>query len=235
MFLKDFVSQVEPGFAFSRRQASAFAKEVADDYNPIHNEDAKRFCVPGDLLFAYVLSQVGLHQKMRCTFSGMVGGDVPLHLEHLDNEVRILDGGGKQYLDVCFDGQASGDLVLIEELVRRYVRFSGQNFPHILGPLLQEQNVMVNPARPLVMYQSMAVDLKRLDLVAPQVELSGAELAVVGKRGNVRLRFNFVENGDIVGTGEKEMVVSGMVPYDQAGMDSMISLYHSLKAQYLGQ
>ncbi|WP_341503856.1 DUF3581 family protein [Gallaecimonas sp. GXIMD4217] len=221
-------------FTFSRRQASDFAKQVADDFNPIHNEDAKRFCVPGDLLFSFLLSRVGLHQKMQCTFSGMVGGDLALRLDEAENEVRILDEAGKEYLDVRFEGERSQDMALIEHLVRRYVRFSGQNFPHILGPLMEKHQVMVNPARPLVMYQSMAVSLERLDLKAPEVVLSGAELEVVGKRGNVTLYFNFVEDDLVVGTGEKQMVLSGLVPFDQAGMDGMVALYHSLKAQYQG-
>ncbi len=36
---------------------------VVDDFNPIHDEDNKRFCVPGDLLFSVLLANVGLSQK----------------------------------------------------------------------------------------------------------------------------------------------------------------------------
>ena len=36
--------------SFTRQQASDFAKSVAGDFNPIHDIDSKRFCVPGDLL-----------------------------------------------------------------------------------------------------------------------------------------------------------------------------------------
>jgi len=41
--------------SFSRQQASEFAKSVAGDFNPIHNVDSLRFCVPGDLLFSVII------------------------------------------------------------------------------------------------------------------------------------------------------------------------------------
>lgn len=232
MFLNDYHQITPEGFAFSRAQASRFAKGVAADFNPIHDEDAKRFCVPGDLLFAMLLSRIGLRQKMRCTFSGMVGGDISLHLADQDSHARILDGAGKEYLDLAYSGDNNPDLALIEHLVKGYVRFSGQNFPPILLPLMKEKAVMVNPARPLVMYQSMAIDLKTVALGAPEIVFSGASLDVDGKRGTAHLRFDFVENGQVVGSGEKVMVLSGLVPYDQAEMDKMVAFYYQRKNAY---
>ncbi|WP_115718358.1 DUF3581 family protein [Gallaecimonas mangrovi] len=232
MFLKDYHQEIADGFAFSRAQASRFAKGVAADFNPIHDEDAKRFCVPGDLLFAMLVSRIGLHQKMCCTFSGMVGGDVALHLECQQQHARIVDAAGKEYLDMAFAGDKNPDKALIETLVKRYVRFSGQNFPPILLPLMKDKAVMVNPARPLVMYQSMAIDLKSVALDDPQIEFSGADLDVEGRRGNARLRFDFVDNGQVVGCGEKLMVLSGLVPYDQTEMDKMVAFYYERKNSY---
>ena len=49
---------------FSREQGSNFAKKMANDYNPLHDVDSKRFCVPGDLLFSLVLKKYGLSNKM---------------------------------------------------------------------------------------------------------------------------------------------------------------------------
>lgn len=50
MFLTPYFSTEDNQFQFTREQASHFAKKVAADFNPIHDEDNKRFCVPGDLL-----------------------------------------------------------------------------------------------------------------------------------------------------------------------------------------
>ena len=41
--------------SFTRQQGSDFAKLVAHDFNPIHDPESKRFCVPGDLLFAVMI------------------------------------------------------------------------------------------------------------------------------------------------------------------------------------
>ncbi|MCV6022657.1 DUF3581 domain-containing protein, partial [Escherichia coli] len=76
-----------------------FAKRVAGDYNPIHDEDNKRFCVPGDLLFAVLLSKEGISQKMRFRFSGMVNDGIELHIENkCEKESAVVDEAGKEYL-----------------------------------------------------------------------------------------------------------------------------------------
>lgn len=81
MFLTAYHSNQQHQFQFTRQQASHFAKLVAGDFNPIHDEDSKRFCVPGDLLFAVLLQKEGISQKMRFDFSGMVSDGVALHIE----------------------------------------------------------------------------------------------------------------------------------------------------------
>ena len=53
MFIKNFYQRANNKVSFTRQQASDFAKKVGDDFNPIHDVTAKRFCVPGDLLFAW--------------------------------------------------------------------------------------------------------------------------------------------------------------------------------------
>ena len=60
MFLDDFYALAGGRLCIAAEQASQFAKRMAGDYNPIHDPDARRFCVPGDLLFALVLAQHGL-------------------------------------------------------------------------------------------------------------------------------------------------------------------------------
>ena len=78
MFLKDFYSRDGQLFQITPEQASQFAKSIADDYNPIHDPDARRFCVPGDLLFALVLSEYGVSQEMSFSFDGMLGANRPI-------------------------------------------------------------------------------------------------------------------------------------------------------------
>lgn len=63
MFLTAYHSNQQHQFQFTRQQASHFAKLVAGDFNPIHDEDSKRFCVPGDLLFAVLLQKKALAKR----------------------------------------------------------------------------------------------------------------------------------------------------------------------------
>lgn len=78
MFLQQFYSADGPALSVSAEQGSSFAKTISNDFNPIHDMDSKRFCVPGNLLFALVLERYGLSQQMRFDFSGMVSADTPL-------------------------------------------------------------------------------------------------------------------------------------------------------------
>ncbi len=78
MFLKEFYSGTNDCINITAEQGSLFAKEIANDFNPLHDVDSKRFCVPGDLLFSMVLEKYGVSSKMDFTFSGMVGHGVTL-------------------------------------------------------------------------------------------------------------------------------------------------------------
>lgn len=232
MQLSQYVSTRENTFEFSREQASQFAKGIADDFNPIHDIDAKRFCVPGDLLFTVALSQLGLQQKMHIRFADMVNDGIELHFADTeDSGKEIHDGNGKCYLAVEASGERSDDLARNLKLAEQYVAFSGKTFPHVLVPLWKEKNVMVNPARPLVIYQSMTLDIDHLDFENPTVELCGSSLEVNGKRGNVRLQFEFKDGDRVFGRGEKRMVLSGLKPYEQTAIDGLIEFYDQRKIE----
>ncbi|MGD8232522.1 DUF3581 domain-containing protein [Vibrio sp. TRT 1302] len=234
MFLTPYFSQENNQFQFTRQQASHFAKKVAGDFNPIHDEDSKRFCVPGDLLFAVLLSKEGISQKMRFDFSGMVNDGVALSVENkCEKESAVLDEKSKEYLHMSREGEVNHNPEFIEHVVTSYVQFSGMNFPHIMVPLMEEQQMMINCQRPLVIYESMEVEFSRLDLTHPEVEFSGATFDVDGKRGLVTLNFTFKEDGEVVGKGLKRMVASGLKPYDQEAVDDLVERFHARKEAFL--
>ncbi|MBV2131003.1 DUF3581 family protein [Arsukibacterium indicum] len=229
MLLDDFVTRSAEGFSFSKLQSCRFAKQIATDFNPIHDVDAKRFCVPGDLLFAYLLSHYGLSKELTCTFAGMVSADVLLHCEQHNDELKICDAHGKVYLSLQRQGETSHDLAVIEPLIRDYVKFSGQNFPHILQPLMQQHSVMIHPGRPLVIYESMALSFDTLPTAEVELSLAASSLQVEGKRGNVLLQFVLTQHGTQIGCGEKRMILSNLQAYDEAQMQLMIAEYDRRK------
>jgi len=212
--------------SFSRQQASDFAKNVAGDFNPIHDVDSKRFCVPGDLLFSVILHHYGLRQRMVFNFSGMVGDDRQLLLPPCEGEhLALLDSNGKKFLAIECNGRVSNDAELIESLSRNYVEFSSQAFPHILQPLMQKQNVMINPDRPLIIYESMSFELDRLDIKHVKLALDSKNLIVKGKRGAVTLEYHLLGDGEKIGRGCKRMVLSGLREYDDARMQQLMQDY----------
>lgn len=235
MFLDEFHSVRDGRICISADQASHFAKGVAGDYNPIHNPDARRFCVPGDLLFALVLMRFGLSQRMVFHFRSMVGAGVPLALNlDADGLIRVTDEAGKLYLEVERDGEITHDEAVIEAFTRRYVAFSGKNFPHYLKPLMEAQGVMFNPQRPLVIYDSMGFELERLDVREPSLALSDSSLEVNGKRGDVRLEFALSGADGPLGRGSKKLVVSGLRDYDAEAMEAIVAEFYRLKGAYEG-
>jgi hypothetical protein len=233
MFLHNFYKLEDNKMLVSPEQASNFAKLIADDFNPIHDPDAKRFCVPGDLLFSLFLEKYGLSQKMCFTFAGMVGKDVPLNFpESDDSRIAITDDNGKEYLYIDRKGDVSTNTDLIERFVKSYVAFSGQTFPHLLVPLMAEHNVMINPARPLVMYESMSVDLNSVDLTEPTLELSETSLNVNGKRGDAAITFLVKCDDEVVGKGVKKLVMSGLREFDQSQIDQVVESYSQNKQKF---
>jgi hypothetical protein len=232
MFLDRFHSSNEEGVCISAAQASQFAKEVAGDYNPIHNPDSRRFCVPGDLLFALVLSRFGLYQNMIFQFRNLLGDGVALRFEEdNDGSIRVLDTKDKLYLEVSRSGERTEDATVIENFTRCYVAASGKNFPHTLKPLMEKNAVMFNPDRPMVIYENMSLDLEHLDIPSPDLELDHAELNVAGKRGNVLLEYRLEQDGRSVGNVAKKLVVSGLREYDAAVMDKVVTDFCRLKEE----
>ena len=230
MFLQSFYTESDNQFSVSGEQGSQFAKQICNDYNPIHDPDSKRFCVPGDLLFALSLNNYGLSEKMNFDFSGLVGADKLLVFPTSDSsELVIKDEREKAYLTLIREGDNNSSPKAIEHLVRSYVAFSGHSFPYILVPLMEQHQVMINNNRPLVMYQSMSLNLDQLELEKPEVKLINADMQVEGKRGNVTLHFAINDGGKAVGRGEKKLVLSGLREFDPQVMDQLIKEYEARK------
>ncbi|WP_226684529.1 DUF3581 domain-containing protein [Shewanella indica] len=228
MFLVDYFKRENNQITIGRKQASDFAKGVAGDFNPIHDEDAKRFCVPGDLLFALVLNDYGLSRRMLFKFEGMVGDGVCLHFPGDQGaELAIEDERGKRYLNVHREGETRHCERQLESFVRSYVAFSGLNFTHVLVPLMREHQVTINPARPLVIYESMGFELDTLEFEQVKLELINCNLKVDGKRGDVTLDFALISDDKQVGTGRKTLVLSGLRPFDEAAVEAMVSEYQA--------
>ncbi len=231
MQIDDFYSESGSSLNFSRAQASQFAKQAANDFNPLHDEDAKLFCVPGDLLFSVALQKYGLFQTMSFQFTGMVSDGVELSFDQsLPGVCPLKDSQGKTYLEVTREGGVTENYDKIWAFVSNYIRFSGHNFPHILVPLMSEQGVMLNPKRPLAIYKSMSFSLDNLDFQQIQLVLKSTTLDVSGKKGQVCMGFEVIdEAGQIVGRGEKEMLLRGLQPLDQAAVDQMVADYEGFK------
>lgn len=235
MFLDNYYSQINPSeIRFSRQQASDFAKDIANDFNPIHDQDAKRFCVPGDLLFSTILRKYGLSENMKFDFLGLVTEDVVLKFPASEaNQLNITGDNGRDYLRIQRDGKIHNNKGKIEKLIRQYVAFSGQTFPHILVPLMQKNNKMINPDRPLVMYESMMINFNHFDFDDLTLKMTFSEMKVEGKRGKVSLRFILKCNDEVVGTGEKNIVLSGLRFYEQDKVSHLTRVYNSRKNDYL--
>tara|TARA_R110000823_G_scaffold119998_9_gene244382 strand:- start:2923 stop:3630 length:708 start_codon:yes stop_codon:yes gene_type:complete len=233
MFLREYFSEVNGRLCFTREQGSDFAKRIAGDFNPLHDADAKRFCIPGDLLFASLLAHYGVSEHMQFLFSGMVPEGVELLLPAADSKLVIRDAEGREYLQLHREGKHSTDPAMVETLVRRYAAFSGHTFPHVLEPLFAGDKVMINPERPMVMYQSMSIDLDTLDFHEPEVAPAHSELFIDGKRGTGDIRFHILEAGRVVGHGCKHLLLRGLREYDREAMNASIEAYDQRKRAYL--
>ncbi|MCU7837059.1 MAG: DUF3581 domain-containing protein [gamma proteobacterium symbiont of Taylorina sp.] len=241
MNISNYFNHDSHQISFTRRQASDFAKAVAGDFNPIHDEDAKRFCVPGDLLFAVFLSQYGISQTMKVEFTGMVVDSVNLLFpESISESFTIKGDNDKNYMDVTLSGDQISEAGFIAALTEKYVQFSGQTFPQILVPLMQQENAMINPSRPLVIYKNMEIYLDNVSadhMSGENIELKlkNSLLQRNGKKGEVRLEFTILCDGNGIGHGAKNLLLSGLRDYDQGQLDEVINSYAQRKSNYLSR
>ncbi|MEY8203689.1 MAG: DUF3581 family protein [Bermanella sp.] len=232
MLLAPFYDEKNGLFSVSRQQGSDFAKSLANDFNPLHDVDAKRFVVPGDLLFSLTLKEMGISEKMRFEFVGMVAAASEFTLVAEGSEQLSVICGEKPCTKIQRSGEILSDAKLIEAISLEYVKFSGKTFPAILLPLMQQENVMVNPARPMVMYQSMVIELHDMAFSNPSIELAKQEINVDGKRGDVAIHFNILAAGKVVGCGEKNFLISGLRAYEADAMAALVKNYEATKAAY---
>ena len=233
VFLDEFHSVKDGRILVSAEQASRFAKEIAGDFNPIHDAYAKRFCVPGDLLFYLILNKYGLSQNMSVTFSDMLGRDVPLILPEKDDGIlELKDDAGKVYTHVEHSGESTHDEALVSTIARKYVEFSGHNFPYIMVPLMEKHGVMFNPKRPLVIYESMSFSLDRLDIKQPELALADSTLDVNGKRADAHLLFDIKDGNEVVGKGDKKILVAGLIPFDMGALDDLVNRFKEAKQAF---
>ena len=100
-------------------------------------------------------------------------------------------------------------------------------------PLMQKHQVMFNPARPLVMYNSMSFELESLTVQhSLQVKLSDAFLEVNGKRADELLHFNIFDGDTCIGRGVKEAVISGLKPYEHETISAFSQAYEARRTAF---
>ena len=232
---------LEPGSVrFDEEGASAFAKGVAGDFNPIHDPGSRRFCVPGDLLFSVLLDRYGVFEETAVRFAGMLDGGVAMALPPpvppgADGEplaLHLSDPRGREVLSFFGEGRRYAEREFVGRLSHEYVRFSGRTFPEILVPLMREAELMINPERPLVIYKDMALRVEREASGPLRLTPSGAELSVSGKKGVARLRFVVEDDTGRLGEGEKNLVLSGLRAFDEVAMGEVVALYEERRRAF---
>jgi len=219
--------------SFSRQQASQFAKSVAGDFNPIHDVDARRFCVPGDLLFSLMIMRYGVADSTLVEFEGMVGDETELALPtSIVDRFTLADARQREYLKITYGQAPTVNSDFDAALVSAYVQFSGQTFPDILVELMRDENVMINPSRPLVIYKQMSVELSSFKAENLTLKFSGASMTTDGKKGEAQLNFSLSSGGEAIGRGQKIMLLGGLRPFEQGAIDGIINTYNKAKAAF---
>lgn len=230
-FLSGFHQSDGATCSVSADQGSRFAKAIAGDHNPLHDADAPRFCVPGDLLFALIIGHYGLAREIELTFKGMLRAEAPLSFpENPGPAFSICGEGDREYVSVTMQDALETTPAGRLALVRAYVACSGQTFPDLLDPLLEAHGVMFNPDRPFVVYDSMQIQLLQPPQPDVSLQLEDSALKVEGKRGDARFDFVILQAGERIGHCTKQMVVSGLRDYDRDRMAELIARYQQRRS-----
>jgi len=234
MFTEGYYTHSGESFLFSKQQGSDFAKRIAGDFNPLHDVDNSRFCVPGDLLFSVLLSKYGISQEMHFDFQGMVAGDMPISFRPVEEGIVAENEKQKKVLSMTRSGDVTENSIFIEGLIRAYVAFSGKTFPHVIIKLMKQEGAMINTRKPMVIYDQMKLSFDRFSIAAPEVVLQECQFDVSGKRGMVTMHFDIRAEDSSIGSGEKKIIMSGLRPYEQTEIDYLVDTYNSGRESYLG-
>ena len=235
-FLEPFVTCIGLNTVrISSKQASDFAKDIAGDFNPIHDHDSKRFCVPGDLLFTESIRRLGLYQSMHFDFIEMLAADVDIQypLKVAEGRHFITNSTGKNLVGIDIAGQQLSNQSFAAQFTLDYIQFSARSFPDILVPLMKQHSKMINPSRPLVIYQSMSFQFEETAMAQVDLTLDNCQLEIDGKRGYALFSFNLSSSGKTIGRGKKKLELSGLRDYQDDDMNQLTNDYLCKKRQYL--
>lgn len=223
-FIEKFYNNLtQEEITITPEQGSSFAKEVARDFNPIHDAESKRFCVPGDLLLALTLHKYGLHQKMSFDFQGMVGKNTHLVFpSNSANRLELKDTNDKTYLVSEFTGEVQQDKNIIESFIKEFVTLSGKGFQDGLVPLMHEQGIMINTKKPMVIYDSMEFSLDELNPQNLELRFTKNTLQHDNKRGTAILGLGIFDGEKQIGSGSKTMILSGLRPLVEEELQELI-------------
>lgn len=235
-FLEPFITRIDRNSVrISAKQASDFAKGIAGDFNPIHDHDSKRFCVPGDLLFTESIRRLGLYETMHFEFIDMLAADVDVQYPPKAEEGKlfITSSTGKNLVGINITGKPLTNTSMAAQFALDYVQFSARSFPDILVPLMKQHGKMINPSRPLVIYQSMSFQFKETATTQIDVTLDKSQLDIEGKRGRALFTFTLCSAGQTIGHGEKKLILSGLRDYQDDAMEQLTNDYLDKKKLYL--
>ncbi len=232
MFTQDYYTKSADIFTFSKQQGSDFAKGIARDFNPLHDTNNSRFCIPGDLLFSVMLSRFGVSQQMTFDFQGMVAGGMPITFQETASRIIAENDKPKTVLELKRSGDTTNNAKFIEGLIRSYVAFSGKTFPHIINQLMQDEGAMINTRKPMVIYDQMSLFFRTFSESAPDVELQDCKFEVNGKRGLITMNFDLRANQKSIGSGEKKIIMGGLRPYQQSDIDYLVDTYNSARTTF---
>jgi len=97
---------------------------------------------------------------------------------------------------------------------------------------MSDAGVMINPARPLVIYKDMSLRLSDACNDALQLEVGDCACHVSGKKAAVRLGFTIRSGNGIIGEGEKNLVMGGLREFDPVAMQGVVDQYNERKAGF---
>ena len=95
--------------------------------------------------------------------------------------------------------------------------------------MMKQHKMMINPDRPLVIYESMSFHLAHFDFDDVSLHLIDQQFLINGKRGDVTLTFELRQDERLIGTGKKTLVLSGLREYEEDKAQQMCHFYESRK------
>ena len=213
----------------SNNNVSKFAKEICNDFNPIHSNKKSKPIVPGDLFVVLFLLSNGLYKRTIIEFKKI---SYPIQ-KFIITKSSILNSKNESVVNFTLkdDIVADSNSIFLSGFLREFCKISGTIFAQELEPIFIKYRKMPNPQKPRMLYESTQINLDKeiinLKVDFVQIKFLEPNVIILENQATVNFQILVLQSGRTIGLITKTLFCTNLEEYTQ-------EKYEELKKYWYG-